>query len=61
VVVVDVEHERRAVERLRLRADPRLVRAVDGDQDTLAPVIRSRRRSSSSGMNAYSTGSGASP
>src|SRR5256886_14848119 len=40
VVVVDVEHERRAVERLRLRADPSLVRAVDGDQDTLAPVIR---------------------
>jgi len=38
--MVDVEHERRAFEWLRLRADPRVVRAVDGDQDTLPPVVR---------------------
>src|SRR5439155_706146 len=37
VMVIDVEHERRAFEWLRLRADPGLVRAIDSDQHALAP------------------------
>ena len=38
MVVVDVDDESRAVERLAVGAEPALVRAVDGEQHALVDV-----------------------
>ena len=57
VMVVDVEHELRALEHGRLGADPRLVRAVDREQDALLerrPAARAAGRRAA--RNPYSAG-----
>ena len=61
VVVIDVDDERCAVQHLRIRPEPALVRAVEREQHPVGASSGTARRRSSSGIHVYSRGSGASP
>ena len=57
-MVVDVDHEPRALDRLCALGDPALVRTVDGEQDPILEIGRQVAQNLRESRNRYSAGIG---